>query len=206
MMSSKLPEYIFSIAKDGLYINLFTASTISWEMQGTNLTLKMITEFPNDPDVMITVVGTHKKKVNIRIRVPSWATGNMGINVNGKVVATGAPGSYVSLDRKWIDDDKISFVLPVELTTVKYTGLDQVNGNMDRYALLYGPILMALKGPLKGPDGIPHISTTLAGLSNLLTPISDNPLQFNVEGYTAFRYVPYWQVSGTFTCFPIIQP
>lgn len=138
--------------------------------------------------------------------MPSWATANMGIYVNGKVVATGAPGSYVSLDRKWIDDDKISFVLPVALTTVKYTGLDQVNCNMDRYALLCGPILMELKGALKGPDGVRHISTRPADLSNILTPVSDNPLQFNIEGYTAFRYIPYWQVSGTFTCFPVIQP
>jgi uncharacterized protein len=206
MISSKLPEYIFSIAKDGLYINLFTASTISLEMQGTNVTLKMITEFPRKPGVMITVVGTHNKKVNIRVRVPSWAIKSMEIKVNGKVVATGTPGSYVSLNRRWMDKDKISFVLPIALTNVKYTGLDQINGNMDRYALLYGPILMALKGPLKGPDGVPHISTTLTGLPNLLTTIKERPLQFNVEGYPAYKYVPYWWVSGTFTCFPIIQP
>ena len=62
MMSSRLPEYIFSIAKDGLYINLFTASTITWNMDGNNITLKMITEFPNNAGVMITVVGTHKKR------------------------------------------------------------------------------------------------------------------------------------------------
>jgi hypothetical protein len=101
---------------------------------------------------------------------------------------------------------KMSFVLPLAMTTVKYTGLDQVNGNMDGYALLYGPIMMRLKDPLKGPDSVPHICTMLTGLANLLTTIPERPLQFNVEGYPEYRYVPYWQVSGTFTCFPIIQP
>jgi DUF1680 family protein len=205
-MSSKLPEYIYSIANDGLYVNLFAASTITWDMEGKDITLKTMTNFPYDPNVVMTITNAPGKVMNIRIRVPAWATGNMEIKVNGKLVATGTPGTYASVIRKWSNNDKISFMLPMALTTVKYTGLDQVNGNLDRYALLYGPILMALKGPLKGSDGIPHISITPAGLSNLLTPISDSPLQFNVEGYPAFRYVPYWQVSGTFTCFPIIQP
>jgi hypothetical protein len=71
--------------------------------------------------------------------------------------------------------------------------LDQVNGDMDRYALLYGSIMMRLKDPLIGPDSVPHISTTLTGLANLLTTIPERPLQFNVEGYPEYRYVPYWQ-------------
>lgn len=205
MMSSKLPEYIYSIANDGLYVNLFAASTITWNMNGNNIALKTATKFPYDPNVVMTIGGAAKKEVNIRIRIPSWGTGNMEIKINGKLFATGIPGTYVSVNRKWSVNDKISFTLPMSLTTVKYTGLDQVNGNLDRNALLYGPILMALEGPLKGPDGVPHIFTTSAGMTKLLTPIPDNPLQFNIKGYPSYKYIPYWQVSGSFTCFPIIN-
>lgn len=33
---------------------------------------------------------------------------------------------------------------------------------------------------------------------------SDGPLQYEVKG-TSYRFVPYWQVKGSFTCFPMIQ-
>lgn len=205
-MISKLPEYIYSIAKDGLFVNLFVSSTITWSQGGSNITLSATTSFPENPDVAMTIATASKKAINIRIRVPSWAGREMVIYVNGKPAATGNPGTYVSLNRKWSDNDKISFSLPMSLTTVKYTGIDQVDGNMDRYALLYGPILMALQGPLTGPGKIPQITTTAADLPGLLTSVTGSPLRFTVKGYPSYKYVPYWQVSETFTCFPIIQP
>ena len=159
-MISKLPEYIYSEASDGLYVNLFVASSITWILGGSKISLTTTTNFPNDPDVTMTVNTTSKKAMNLRIRVPSWASGNMAISLNGKPAATGTPGTYVSINRKWSDNDKISFSLPMSLTTAKYTGLDQINGNLDRYSLLYGPILMALEGPLTGPDKVPQLAST----------------------------------------------
>jgi len=206
MMSSKLPEYIYSLANDGLYVNLFAASTITWNQDNGDITLKTTTNFPDDSKVTMIITNVSKKAMNIRIRVPSWSFRKMAVSINGKLAATGVPGTYVSINRKWSDNDKISFTLPMALTTVKYTGLDQVNGNMDRYALLYGPLLMALQAPLTGPDKVPRIATTPANLSELLTSVPGSPLRFDIEGYPSYRYVPYWQVSGTFTCFPIVQP
>jgi hypothetical protein len=203
---SKFPEYIYSIGNNGLYLNLFVASTIKWNQAGSNMTLTTVTDFPNNKDVTMTVSSNSKQAMNFHIRVPSWSIGNMAINVNGKVAATGTPGTYVSINRLWSNNDKINFTLPISLTTVKYTGLDQVNGNMDRYALLYGPILMALQGPLTGMDNIPNIASTPANLPEILIPIPGSPLKFNIKGYASYKYVPYWKVQGTFTCFPIVEP
>ena len=69
---------------------------------------------------------------------------------------------------------------------------------MDRYALLRGPILMALS------DAEGRIQVDAASLPSLLTPVADGPLQYEVKG-TSYRFVPYWQVKGSFTCFPMIQ-
>jgi hypothetical protein len=93
----------------------------------------------------------------------------------------------------------------MSFSTVKYTGLDQVNGNMDRYALLYGPLLMAFQGPLTGPDKVANIKSEPASLQDILSQVKDSPLQFNVAGYDAYKFVPYWQATGEFTCFPIVQ-
>lgn len=204
-MMSKLPEYIYSKASDGLYVNLFVPSTIKSNLSGGDIILKQETSFPYNPDVVITLNTTSKKEFNLNLRVPSWASESMGISVNGKLTATGTPGTYVSIKRKWSDNDKINFTLPMSMTTVKYTGLDQINGNLDRYALLYGPLLMALEGPLVGPDNVPQIAVSAADLPGLLTPRSGDLLHFDIKGSPLYKYVPYWQVSGTFTCFPIIN-
>lgn len=137
--------------------------------------------------------------MNIRIRVPSWATGKMDIMVNGRRAATGAPGSYASIRRTWANNDVIEFTLPMGFTTVKYTGFDQAAGHVDRYALLRGPILMALN------DAEGRIRTDVATLTSLLPAVAGCPLLFEVKG-TSYQFVPYWQVGGNFTCFPMVQP
>jgi DUF1680 family protein len=119
--------------------------------------------------------------------------------VNGQRAATGTPGRYASVRRIWANNDVIEFTLPTGFTTVHYTGLDQAAGNVDRYALLRGPILMALNEA----EGRIHVDA--ASLPSLLIPVKDGPLQYEVKG-TSYRFVPYWQVKGSFTCFPIIQP
>jgi hypothetical protein len=92
------------------------------------------------------------------------------------------------------------------MTPVKYTGLDQVDGNLDRYALLYGPVLMALCGAVAGPGGVPQLATTAEALPNLLVPVQENSLEFAIKGYPDYRYIPYWKIDAeTFTCFPIVQ-
>jgi hypothetical protein len=41
-------------------------------------------------------------------------------------------------------------------------------------------------------------------LPSLLSAVEARPLQYDVKG-TAYRFVPYWQVEGSFTCFPMVQ-
>jgi hypothetical protein len=202
---SKLPQYIYSVANDGLYVNFYAASNIEWPKAGSNFQLRTETNFPFDPKVAMIITTPSKKEMNLRIRIPSWLAGNVAININGKPSATGKPSTYVSLNRKWSNNDKITFTLPLSFSAVKYTGLDQVNGNMNRYALLYGPLLMALQGPLIGPDKVPYIKSDPANLQDILSPVKDSPLQFHLAGYGAYKFVPYWQATGEFTCFPIVQ-
>jgi len=203
---ARLPEFIYSISADGLYVNLYTSSKITWNLGGDDVTLTTITDFPFDPAVSMKISTPRPKTMNIRIRVPSWAKGEMRVIVNDLDYALGTLGSYLSLKRTWLNGDTISFKLPIGFTLVKYTGLDQVEGNYDRYALMYGPILMALHGDLDGLGGVPQIAVTPDDLPNLLTPIKGKPLEYNVDGYPEYKYVPYWKIdTEPFTCFPIVQ-
>lgn len=202
----RLPEYIYSTSEDGIYVNLFAPSEITWPHGGRNVQLSMSTDFPSDPEVSIRVSTPNPTQMTLCIRLPSWAMRDMTVQVNGSDVTSGTPGSYLSLQRTWSDSDTIHFTLPLGFTTVKYTGLDQVEGNLDRYALLYGPILMALQGELCGPGDVPHIGVAPEDLPNLLTPVDGDPLEYNLAGYAGYKYVPYWKLNTEpFTCVPVVQ-
>ena len=202
----KLPEYIYSTAADGLYVNLFVASVITWDQDGQKVTLTQETTFPYGTAVSLTINTAESVAMNLRVRVPSWATKPLDIQANGQVIATGKPGKYLSLDRTWMDRDVIRFELPIGFSTEKYEGLDQVASGLERHALLYGPVLLALTGPLGRTDGVPHLSTNPSALAELLQPIPDKSLHFSIAGNPDHAYRPYWDIQEEeFTCFPIVS-
>jgi hypothetical protein len=84
-----LPEHIYSIAPDGIYVNLYEPSTIRWKHKGQPLTLTVKTRFPLDTNVRATIKTAAPAQARIHIRVPSWATSEMEISVNGKRAEAG---------------------------------------------------------------------------------------------------------------------
>ena len=200
----RLPEYIYSVAEDGVYLNLYASSEISLE-NGVRLT--MTADFPAGTAVSVRISAPNPTPMNLRVRVPSWATGPMVITINGEEVASGTPGSYQALERNWVDGDTVAFTLPIGLKAVQYQGLEQLEGNLDRYALLYGPVLLALQGELDGPLGVPHLEVDPEELPSLLTPVPGDPFAYEVAGHPDHRYVHYWKIDEeTFTCLPAVQP
>jgi len=195
---AKLPEYIYSIAGDGIYINMFAASTVTWEQDNENITLAMNTKFPKGENVSITFKGSSSKKMKIRVRIPSWVKGEVKIDVNDVTAVKGKPGSYVTVDRIWKDNDIISFNLPMGFSLHRYTGLDQ-DKVYDKYALKYGPLLMSMVDK----DTINIIS---ADLVKSLVPVPGAPLHFDINGEQEYRYIPYYQVDDErFNCYPMIK-
>ena len=196
-----LPEHIYSIASDGLYVNLFEPSAIRWEQSGQALSLKMKTKFPFYPDVRLEFAAPRPAHARVRLRVPSWAAREMEVYVNGSRAAAGRPGSYVAIDRTWSNGDAIAFRLPAELRVMRYAGADQVPG-YERYAILYGPVLLAAVGSpevrLRGvhPKQPEH-------LTQLLEPQPGRALHFTVKNNPGISYMPYWQVdTQSFNCLP----
>ena len=198
-----LPEYIYSLAADGIYVDLFADSKINFEVGGNPLSLITTTRFPYDPQVRIEVRTGKPVQAKIRIRIPSWSVATMPVLVNDKLVRTGEPGTYVTLDREWSDSDVISFVLPMGFRTTCYRGADSGFNDGAHYALEYGPVLMALTGKVEGQDGV---NADPKQLSESLRPITGKPLHFEVMGNDSLIYQPYWELQDErFTCFPRIQ-
>lgn len=196
-----LPEYIYSIADDGIYVDLFAASEIKYPAHEKAMSLKMNTRFPYDPKVEIVVGNDQPVQNKIRIRVPSWGSKNMPVMVNGRKAGNGKPGTYIAIDRKWENGDVISFTLPMDFRVTKYTGLEK-GFEDNHYAIEYGPVLMAMVSVKEKKSDI-GVKATAKSIKKMLKPVPGKPLHFSIAGNTEFEYRPYFEVQDEpFSCFP----
>jgi hypothetical protein len=198
-----LPEHIYSIAQDGLYVNLYEPSTIRWQQGGRLISLTVKTLFPFNTTVYCTVNTPAPTHSNLRIRVPAWAVSEMKVSINGRVVATGIPGTYLALDRQWNDGDTIEFNLPAAIRIKRYNGEDQIS-NKVRYSIEYGPILLAAVGS-SHVDLLFDEGTNMEHLDSQIQPADGSPLHFTIHGNPGQKLIPYWQITDEeFTCYPTI--
>ncbi|MDR3229607.1 MAG: glycoside hydrolase family 127 protein [Puniceicoccales bacterium] len=197
-----LPEYIYTLAADGVYINLYEASDFRFSLAGKQIALTLESKFPYRPEVAIKVGVSAPVQMKVRVRVPEWAAGKMNVLVNGKVATTGVPGSYVVLSREWKNGDRVSFSLPMALRFTLYRGVDAIAGKK-RYAAEYGPILLAHTGS----DSVPS-SIQLGGAADLKEKVSPVPvegLRFPIKGGKT-QFAPYFSLNKEkFTIFPIVE-
>jgi DUF1680 family protein len=204
----RIPEFLYSLAPDGLYVNLYAPSTIRWKQDGLDVTLATVTEYPFNGKVEMKVGGEGKAEggnlkpesvtMKLRVRIPGWVTGEIPVSVNGVLTATGQSGRYVTLDRAWKPGDTVSFELPMKVRTRMYTGLQQDPAH-ERHALFYGPVLLALMGAK-------DLDIPVAELPARLQPEEGKPLHFTVKGLEGVRYQPYWPIQKeSFTCFPTMR-
>jgi hypothetical protein len=199
-MIARVPELIYSLAADGIYLNQYIASRIEWQQGESQVGLIQDSRVPADGNVRLSVSVSRPTKFSLRLRVPSWA-GDTDISVNGERIATGAAGSYVELARTWSDGDAVTYTLRMDYRTVLYEGVEQVEGNLDRHALLYGPVLMALTG---SDEEIPRLRIDPADLMAKL-PAPDDRLSVGLAEHPGYRYQPYWMVdTERFNCYPIV--
>ncbi len=206
---ARLPEFIYSLDDEGLWVNLFAASRIAWTHDGKEVALNMATEFPYDGAVALSITTPSETTMSIRVRIPSWVTEPVTVTVNGTPAATGAPGSYLRLARTWQDGDTIRLALPMEFRLTPYTGLDQQGPRQwwqlapvtprTRHALSYGPLLMAFVGTQS-------IDLTPDELLQALSPIEGSQLHFAIRGHADCHYEPYWALGREeMTCFPALK-
>ena len=195
---ARIPEFLYSVAPDGIYVNLFAASSITWSYDGRPVTLRMETDYPASGSVELRLATAAPVRMMIRIRVPGWAEESISVKVNGTESARGEPGGYVELDRTWASNDLVSLALPMAVRLVRYAGLDQ-HAEHDRYALLRGPVLMAL-------TGVDDLDIPAADLPQRIEASPGDPLALAIAGKPEARYVPYSQVQDEpFTCFPTMR-
>jgi uncharacterized protein len=126
---------------DGIYVNLFTPSSVQWSDQRGKYGLKQQTKYPFDNKIQIQVSASQAREYTMYIRIPEWASPNPTLMVNGQRVSSEVqPGTFASIRNTWKDGDRVELELPMPLR------LEAVDANHpDIVALMQGPfVLMAL--------------------------------------------------------------
>jgi hypothetical protein len=216
---AKYGESIYFHNDSTLYVNLFIPSELNWKEKG--LRIRQTTNFPDEDVTHLEIQCQKPVQFALKVRYPYWAQSGMSVKVNGTLQAIHAqPQSYVTIERKWDDGDKVEIRLPMNLR------MESMPDDSSVVALLYGPIVLA--GDL-GSEGIdstmrygpsePHLrklkpmsmpavvcdrNKVLAGI----TPVVGSTLEFHTSANTQpeniqlvpffrmfkDRYTVYWKI------------
>ncbi len=218
---AKYGEFIY-YHDQGLYVNLFIPSELNWKEKG--ITLKQETNFPNQGNTKLTINTTNPVTMPIHIRYPSWATAGIEVKVNGKKQKVNSnPGSYIDLNKKWSDGDRIevSFGMQIKLVPTP--------DNPNVAAVTYGPVVLAGEMGTEGmvepapysnpklyndyytydyhvPNDISNkLNFSVKKLENNILKDKEDTLEFKIKGTNNVlkpiynihreRYIIYWDLN-----------
>jgi uncharacterized protein len=132
---AKYGDSIYFKNADTLYVNLFMSSVLKWRDKGVTVT--QTTRFPDEETTRFRIASRRPVQFSLNVRHPSWCE-QMTIRVNGGDVRTSKQrGSYVAVNRAWRNGDTVEVKLPMTLR------LEQLPGEKDLVAMVYGPIVLA---------------------------------------------------------------
>ncbi|MBV1942201.1 glycoside hydrolase family 127 protein [Streptomyces sp. BV286] len=169
--------YFRSAAGDALYVNLYLASTLRWPEKG--LVIEQTGDYPAE-GVRTLTFREGGGRLDVRLRVPSWATGGFTVTVNGvRQRAEAEPGSYLTLSRNWQRGDRIRVTAPYRLRVER--ALDDPTVQ----SLFYGPVLLVARSQETGFRTFSFYKDfTLRGdLADVIAP-EGRPLHFTTHGLT----------------------
>jgi hypothetical protein len=128
----------------GLCASLYVSSEVTALVgpnAGTQVTITEETDYPFDENVKFTFQLQTSTQFKLYLRVPSWCEKAPTLSVNGKVIfneKTPNDGSYVILDRLWVNGDVLSYTIPLTVTTKTWTA------NKNAVSIYYGPVAFSL--------------------------------------------------------------
>jgi DUF1680 family protein len=120
-----------------LWVNLFIPSTLNWTQR--EFTVVQETDFPRSQSTKLTLNGNGR--VNVKLRVPGWATKGYTVKLNGQTQSLDAePSSYVSIDRVWSPGDTIEIAFPFPIR------IERAIDRPDTQTVMYGPLAYPVLG------------------------------------------------------------
>jgi DUF1680 family protein len=128
----------YYLGEDGIYVNLFIPSRITWSQNNTRCTLLQQTSYPTSNMTQLQFSIARPENFTVYLRVSAWADVKTSVSINGKRFETDiVPGKFLALQRTWKNGDRVEFEMGMPL---RLEAVDAQNPNL--VALLRGPIAL----------------------------------------------------------------
>jgi uncharacterized protein len=135
-------DYVLNLyfhSTDGVYVNMFAPSEVTWSRGGSSVKLVQETSFPTGDSTTLYVHTTSPVPFVLGLRVPGWVRDSPEIRINGvRQAGSAKPGSFATLARTWKNADRIEMHLPQSFRT---EAIDRLHP--ETVALMRGPVLYA---------------------------------------------------------------
>lgn len=93
---------------DGVYVNLYVPSRVTWRRGQTRVGLTQRTTYPLQPATQTEVAVDASETFVLYLRIPEWAGPKTTVAVNDKRVdADVIPGKFLAINRTWKNGDRV---------------------------------------------------------------------------------------------------
>ena len=165
-----IPTFAITTDADGVVVNLYDPATAALHLRGgAAVKLAIETEYPAKGKIAIAVDPAEEHEFALKLRIPAWCA-RPSLRVNGEAVdGKRTADGYTALKRSWKPGDKIELALPLEPRLVLGD-----HTNLNKAAVLYGPLVLAADTALSGDKQINAIKLASRDLAEL--DVSPKPL------------------------------
>ncbi len=156
-----IPGYIYGVAKNELYVNLYISNEADISLGNRKIKVLQNADFPWNGKVEITVDPESQGQFKLKLRIPGWArneaisgglykfsdqdNGSFKLIVNGNALTPEVVSGYVVIDRKWKKGDKVLLDLPMPVRTV--VADDRIKDDLNKMAVQRGPVIYCAEWP-----------------------------------------------------------
>lgn len=139
---AEINNYMYSIANDGLYINMYGSNNIKTTLKnGSVIALQQSTDYPWSGNINFTIQQAPTTATNIYLRIPDWCS-KATIKVNG-VAQKIEYNAYTKIIKNWKIGDKIELIL--DMPTVLMESNPLVEETKNQVAIKRGPLVYCLE-------------------------------------------------------------
>ncbi|MCJ7448413.1 MAG: glycoside hydrolase family 127 protein [Bacteroidales bacterium] len=156
-----IPGYVYAVADDELYVNLFISNNAEINVGKNKVTISQKANFPWDGKVEILVDPETSGKFSMKIRIPGWAVNEAipgglyrfddqnseayKIMLNGESIKTEIENGYAEIERQWKKGDKIELDFPMPVR--KVVADERIKEDIGKIAIQRGPLIYCAEWP-----------------------------------------------------------